>query len=82
MRKSAFSTLVDLAGLTALVVGFWWLTPAAGMIVLGIGLLVIGWSIDPPKRPTPEPFPGLEEMEPEAPQSAVAPPPGLDWNPN
>lgn len=39
----ALSDLVDLAGLGCLDAAAWWLCPVAGLIVLGLVLLLIGW---------------------------------------
>lgn len=38
------STLVELLGITALTMGFWMLRPWAGLIVLGLCLMVVGFA--------------------------------------
>lgn len=42
-KKRMASDLVDLAGLACLDAAAWWLCPVAGLIVLGLVLLLIGW---------------------------------------
>lgn len=48
--KEQFSIVFELTGLTLLTVGVWWVLPAAGLITLGIGLLLFGLAMDPPRR--------------------------------
>ncbi|MFC1410502.1 hypothetical protein ACEZCY_14685 [Streptacidiphilus sp. N1-12] len=40
------SDLVDLLGLGCLDAAAWWLYPVAGLVVLGLVLLLIGWVMD------------------------------------
>lgn len=40
------SDVVDLLGLGCLDGAAWWLWPVAGLIVLGLALLLIGWVMD------------------------------------
>lgn len=46
------SDLVDLAGLGCLDGAAWWIHPVAGLIVLGLVLLLVGWVID--REPAPK----------------------------
>jgi hypothetical protein len=44
------SLLFDLAGIAAIVWGFYLFLPALGFIVAGLGLILLGLAVDPPKR--------------------------------
>lgn len=39
------STLIEIGGFGCLIAAFWLITPIAGLIVLGIALLLIGYSV-------------------------------------
>lgn len=40
------SDLVEIAGMGCLVTAAWWWLPIAGLIALGLALLLIGWVMD------------------------------------
>lgn len=40
------STAVELAGIGCLVTAAWWWIPIAGLIALGVALVLIGWGLD------------------------------------
>lgn len=40
------SDVVELAGLGCLVTAAWWWLPIAGLIALGLALLLVGWVMD------------------------------------
>ncbi|WPH57625.1 hypothetical protein [Mycobacterium phage WXIN] len=44
------STLLELIGILAIVCGASLIAPFLGFIVAGIGLVGLGWAIDPPAR--------------------------------
>lgn len=44
--RGSLSDAVELAGLGCLDAAAWWLWPIAGLIVLGLVLLLIGWVMD------------------------------------
>lgn len=45
--REAVSTVTELAGLGVLSAGFWMIRPWAGLIVLGVGLIVLGFASSP-----------------------------------
>lgn len=51
--KPVVSTVVELAGVGAIVAGFALIAPWLGLIVGGLGLILVGLALDPPKRPLP-----------------------------
>ena len=82
--RSLLADLLTLAGITCLTVGGWWLAPWVGMVVLGLGLIVLAWTVDPPRQGTVIALPP-EEEEPEPVQSpeyreAIGGI-GLEWGP-
>jgi hypothetical protein len=79
MGRFLISALLDLAGLTCVAVGFWWLQPWCGMVALGLGLFVIALVIEPPSGRGGELTMVQEE---ELVDPAAPPPPGLNWSPN
>lgn len=44
-----FASLLELAGITGLSVGLWWLAPWVGMVSAGVGLVLLGLAVDPPQ---------------------------------
>lgn len=67
--RAITAVMLDLAGFAALITGFWWLAPWAGLVVLGLGLIIVAWAIDPPVsrggqitivEEEPEPRPNLQ----------------------
>ncbi|WKK26559.1 hypothetical protein QZH56_13760 [Streptomyces olivoreticuli] len=44
--RRAFTDALDVAGLGCLVTAAWWCHPVAGLIVLGLVLLLMGWVMD------------------------------------
>ena len=46
IARGSLSDAVDLAGLGCLDTAAWWCHPVAGLVVLGLVLLLIGWVID------------------------------------
>jgi hypothetical protein len=40
------SDLVEVAGIGCLVAAAWWWVPIAGLIALGMALLLVGWVMD------------------------------------
>lgn len=44
--RRSLSDVVDLAGLGCLTAAAWWWQPLAGLVVLGLVLLLIGWVVD------------------------------------
>ena len=53
-RGRLLTDVTDVAGLGCLDAAGWWLHPVAGLIVLGLVLLLIGWVVDQrePAAPT------------------------------
>lgn len=49
--RPVLSTVVELAGVAAIVAGFAVIAPWLGLIVAGIALIVVGLALDPPERP-------------------------------
>ena len=49
--RPVVSALFDLAGLAAIVWGCSLIAPFLGFIVGGLGLILLGLAIDPPKKP-------------------------------
>jgi hypothetical protein len=50
--RAPLSDAIDVAGLGCLDTAAWWLHPVAGLIVLGLELLLVGWVIG--REPAPQ----------------------------
>jgi ABC-type phosphate transport system permease subunit len=48
--RAILSLLLELAGLVAIVYGFWLIFPFLGFIIGGVSAILIGLAIDPPIR--------------------------------
>lgn len=46
LSRSAIANMAGLAGGISLVAGAWSWRPSAGMVVLGVVLLLAGWAVD------------------------------------
>lgn len=47
----ALSAVLELLGIAAIVAGFALISPIAGLFAGGVGLIILGLIVDPPKRP-------------------------------
>ena len=47
--RLVLSGFLEILGLTAVAVGLWMLAPWLGVTALGVGLLVLGLAVDPPR---------------------------------
>lgn len=45
--REVVSVMVELAGLGALSAGFWLIRPWCGLVVLGVGLMMLGFAASP-----------------------------------
>ena len=44
--RGAATTALEVAGIGAAAFGFWLIAPALGLIVAGVGLIFVGWSLE------------------------------------
>jgi len=45
-----FSAVLELLGVACVAFGLWLLAPWIGVVALGVGLLIVGLAVDPPRR--------------------------------
>lgn len=48
--KLIFSAFLEIVGIVVLSVGLWMLAPWLGVAVAGVGLILVGMAMDPPRR--------------------------------
>jgi hypothetical protein len=51
--RGVLSSLIEVAGALAVVAGAWLFDWRAGLVVLGLVLILAGWAIDSPGSPEP-----------------------------